>query len=46
MTAVLTGEFGENKHDTIIPVPAPVKKSTTDFLMLYHKNDYDATWKR
>ena len=31
MTAVLTGESGENKHDTIIPVSAPGKKSTTDF---------------
>ena len=28
---VLTDESGENKQDTIIPVPAPVKKSTTDF---------------
>ena len=28
MTVVLTGESGENKQDTIIPVPAPVKKST------------------
>ena len=31
MTAVLSDESGENKQDTIIPVPAPVKKSTTDF---------------
>ena len=31
MTTVLADESGENKQDTIIPVPAPVKKSTTDF---------------
>ena len=32
MTVVLIDESGENKQDTIIPVPAPVKKSTIDFL--------------
>ena len=26
MTVVLIDESGENKQDTIIPVPAPVKK--------------------
>ena len=25
-------ESGENKQDTTIPVPAPIKKSTIDFL--------------
>lgn len=34
MTVVLTGEAGENRQDTIIPVPAPEKKSTTDFSCL------------
>ena len=32
MTGVLIDESGENKHDATIPVPAPVKKSTIDFL--------------
>lgn len=32
MAVVLIDESGENKHDAIIPVPAPVKKSTIDFL--------------
>ena len=31
MTVVLIDESGENKQDTTIPVPAPVKKSTIDF---------------
>ena len=34
MTVVLTGESGKNRQDTIIPVPAPEKKSTTDFSCL------------
>ena len=32
MAVVLINESGEHKQDTIIPVPAPVKKSTIDFL--------------
>ena len=32
MAVVLIDESGENKHDATIPVPAPVKKSTIDFL--------------
>ena len=35
MTVVLTGESGENRQETIIPVPAPEKKSTTDFSCLF-----------
>jgi hypothetical protein len=32
IAVVLIDESGENKQDTTIPVPAPVKKSTIDFL--------------
>lgn len=32
MTVVLINESGENKQDTTLPVPAPVKNSTIDFL--------------
>ena len=32
MAVVLIDESGENKHDATTPVPAPVKKSTIDFL--------------
>ena len=32
IAVVLIDESGENKHDATIPVPAPVKKSTIDFL--------------
>lgn len=32
MAVVLIDESGENKQDTTIPVPAPVKKSIIDFL--------------
>lgn len=31
IAAVLIDESGENKQDTIIPIPAPVKNSTIDF---------------
>ena len=43
MTAVLTDESGENKQDTIIPVPAPVKKSATDFSCFMIPYIHDST---
>ena len=41
MAVVLIDESGENKQDTIIPVPAPVKNSTIDCLCLREPADPD-----
>lgn len=41
MAVVLIDESGENKQDTTIPVPAPVKKSTIDCLCLREPADPD-----
>ena len=41
MAVVLIDESGENKQDTTIPVPAPVKNSTIDCLCLREPADPD-----